>query len=63
MKSRLDGRAVRRMDCRKRAGMEAKGMERKWTTDGVWEGIRPVRGPRWGCVNVWGVKSAMAVKG
>lgn len=45
---------VRRIDCRKRVGIEAKGMERKCVTEGLdEEGVRPVSEPRRGCVNVW----------
>jgi hypothetical protein len=49
------------MDCRKREGIEAKGMERKWVTPGLSRGARPVRAPNVGCVNVWGVKVAMSM--
>ena len=50
VKSRLreEGIWVRRVDCRKRVGMSAKGMERKCVVRGVEGLVRPVRGPRWG---------------
>ena len=48
---------VCRTDCLKREGIREKGMERKCTTLGVDVGTRPVRGPRAGWVNMWGMKA------
>lgn len=57
MKSReAEGMWSSRIDCLKRAGMRAKGMERKCVTFGVdGELERPMRGPSRGWVNVWGL--------
>lgn len=49
-----EGMWDRSTDCLKRAGVVAKGMERKWITLGVdGELVRPVREPSRGWVKVW----------
>lgn len=51
------------MACRKRDGIEAKGIERKCVMPGVSWGARPVSRPRVGWVKVCGVKAVMLLSG